>query len=591
MTKDPRDGVACARVLRVELDVLAYSGKLMSRDVLYTHLRDCMSTFRRPPKDAMSYQVELSDGTVIKDVKPGDEGSVDELIRRMELGRESKPSSMLAIRSTPPVEGLLNESDDFFPNLIRSKAQLKVSVWMERYLDDVRDREQQGVLITKTHDAQKAKLDIFLNYCGDIKVGTIGAPFVKKYESDLSFYPARREIFGYLPGATVKHVMECVKAGTLLDKEGNPVQRLSQETIKGYMSVTRQFLAHCADEGAVYPPAGKPNTQNLKKPKDEDTSRIPFDHQDMQAIFEHPIMSDHTYDTPSKYWVPHLAAFTGMRLNEISQLLVEDVIQQSDVLWMLNISADSSLPSAVESTEMKLQKRIKNPASRRKVPIHSKLIELGFLTFVAARKAAGKDTLFDLPRDSRDGMGQSVGRKFATYLRKKVGITDSRKVFHCFRHAFVTKVAQTIVEASVNKGLPVVKDNYPESMVLRSIVGHSDEHPFTAHNARKDVHTKVYMHGSTPESMQRVIERLDFNVNFTRYVEPPPLEEPKPKKQRVKVKSPADKKTKAVPAPRTPIPSLIKRKKKPLAPAPLNPLMDVAAEDVVSSDEFSKLFS
>lgn len=591
MTKDPRDGVACARVLRVELDVLAYSGKLMSRDVLYNHLRDCMSTFRRPPKDAMTYQVELSNGTVIKDVKPGDEGSVDELIRRMELGRESTPTSMLAIRPASPVESNSNESDDLFPNLIRSKAQLKVSIWMERYLEDVLDRELRGVLITKTHDAQKAKLDIFLNYCGDIKVGTIGAPFVKKYESDLSFYPARREIFGYLPGSKVRHVMECVKAGTLLDKKGNPVQCLSHETIKGYMSVTRQFLAHCADEGAAYPPAGKPNTTYLKKPRNEDTSRIPFDHQDMQAIFEHPFMREHWYDTPSKYWVPHLAAFTGMRLNEISQLLVEDVIQQSETLWMLNISDDSSLPSAGESTEMKLKKRLKNRASRRKVPVHSKLIELGFLTFVAARKAAGKDTLFDLQRDSRDGMGQSVGRKFATYLREKVGITDTRKVFHCFRHAFVTRVAHTIVEASVNKELPVVKDNYPESMVLRSIVGHSDEHPFTADHARKDVHTKVYLHGSTPESMQRVIERLDFNVNFTPYVEPPPLEEPKPKKQRVKVKSPADKKTKAVPAPRTPIPSLIKRKKKPLAPAPLNPLMDVAAEDVVSSDEFSKLFS
>jgi integrase len=123
-----------------------------------------------------------------------------------------------------------------------------------------------------------------------------------------------------------------------------------------------------------------------------------------------------------------LAAFTGMRLNEISQLLVADVIQHSDTLWLISVSDDKSLPSAGESTEMKLQKRLKNRASRRKVSVHSKLIELGFLEFVTARKAAGNDTLFDLQLDSRDGMGQSVGRKFATYLRDKVGITDRRKV-------------------------------------------------------------------------------------------------------------------------------------------------------------------
>ena len=585
-SKDPRDGVACARALRVELDVLAYAGKLFSRDALYNHLRACMSTFRRPPKGAMTYQVELPNGTIIRDIKPGDEVSVDKLIRDMELGHASTPTSMVAVRLVAQVHSGQEESDDLFPNLIRSKAQLKVAQWMERYLEDVMDREMRGVLITKSHNAQKAKLDIFLDYCGDIKVGTIGAPFVKKFENDLAFYPARRKIFGYLPGSTVKYVMECVKAGTLHDKDGKPVECMKQETIKGYMSVTRQFLAHCADECAAYSPASKPNTKGLKKPKDADTSRIPFDDQDMKAIFEHPYMREHRYDIPSKYWVPHLAAYTGMRLNEISQLLVADVIQHSDTLWLISVSDDTSLPSAGESTKVKLQKRLKNRASRRKVPVHSKLIELGFLKFVAARKAAGSDTLFDLQLDSRDGMGQSVGRKFATYLRDKVGITDRRKVFHCFRHGFVTRVAQTIVEASVNKGLPVVKDNYPESMVLRSMVGHSDEHPFTAENARQDVHTKVYLHGSTPESMQRVMERLDFNVNFTPYVDAPPKPEPKPKP--VRVKSLVTKKAKVAPLPRPPVPSLIKRKRKPAAPVPLS---DTTAEWVVSPEEFSKLFS
>lgn len=586
-TKDPREGVACARALRVELDGLAYAGKLFSRDALYNHLRACMSFFRRPPKGAMTYQVELSNGTVIKDVQPGDEGSVDELIRRMELGRESTLTSMVAIRPLARIAASQDESDDLFPNLIRSKAQMKVAAWMERYLEDVLDREQRGILITKSHDAQKAKLDIFLDYCGDIKVGTIGAPFVKKFENDLAFYPARREIFGYLSGASVKYVMECVKARTLHDKDGNPVQCLSHETIKGYMSATRQFLAHCADEGAAYPPAGKPNTKGQKKPKDADTSRIPFDHRDMQAIFEHPYMREHRYDIPSKYWVPHISAFTGMRLNEISQLLVADITQHSDTLWLISVSDDTSLPSAGESTDVKLKKRLKNRASRRKVPVHSKLIELGFLEFVAARKAAEKDTLFDLQLDSRDGMGQSVGRKFATYLRGNVGITDRRKVFHCFRHGFVTRVAQTIVDASVNKGLPVVKDNYPESMVLRSMVGHSDEHPFTADNARKDVHTQVYLHGSTPESMQRVMERLDFNVNFTPYVEPPPIVESKAKPKSARAKPPVAKKTQTAPLLRPPILSLIKRKKKPAPPLPSSN----AAVEVVSPDEFSKLFS
>jgi Fic family protein len=64
LSKDPRDGVACARVLRVALDRLVITSKVFSRDELYKYLRDCMSTFRRPPKDAMSYQIQRPDGTI-----------------------------------------------------------------------------------------------------------------------------------------------------------------------------------------------------------------------------------------------------------------------------------------------------------------------------------------------------------------------------------------------------------------------------------------------------------------------------------------------------------------------------------------------
>ena len=525
-TKDSRSALVCVRALRVAWDGLVGRREVSSHEQLLNVLRTTMSTFRRPLHGTMSYDVQLPDGTVIRGIQPGDEESVAKMLRisqlRTETGQPSTVPATVAIGAVPLADARIGGADDIFPGLVLSQANKLVADWLQPYLDTVQDREDRGILLPKSCEGQKAKLDIFHGYCGKIRIGTISATFMKKYEGDLRFYPTNREKSGLLPGASVRHAMECVKAGTVFDKKGTPVKGLKRATVDAYMSATRQFLAFCADEGAATPLAAKPAHSVYKKQHDEeDTSRLPFDLEDMRRLFDSQFMRERAYEYPAQYWVPHIAAFTGMRLNEICQLLTSDVFQEPGGVWMLNLADDRSLPNAGENTQVKLERRLKTAASRRQIPIHSKLVELGLVTMAQARTAAGKNTLFDLNMDSRDGMGQSVGRWFSRYLRGVVGIKDKRKVFHCFRHAFVTEVAQTIVDASVNKALPETQDNYPESQVLRSIAGHSDVHPFTAEASRKDIHTKTYMHGSTTASKQRVIERLVFDVKFTPYVEPP----------------------------------------------------------------------
>ena len=525
-TKDPRFALVCARALRVAWDKLLGQRKVSSHAQLLTVLRTAMNTFRRPPHEKMSYDVELPDGTVIRGVQPGEEESVAKMLRISQLKTEAALPVSVSNGTVNLTDTGIGGTDDIFPGLILSNANKLVSDWMPLYLDDIQAREDRGELEPKSRDAQESKLNIFLGYCGKIRVGTISATFMKKYENDLAFYPVNREKSGLLPGASIRNAMECVKAGTVFNKNGEKVKGLKPATVDTYMSATRQFLAFCADQCAVTPLAAKPAHSAYKKQHVvEDTSRLPFDLEDMRRLFESPFMRERRYWYPAQYWVPHIAAFTGMRLNEICQLLTSDVFQEPGGVWMLNLADDKSLPSAGENTQIKLERRLKTAASRRQIPVHSKLVELGLVAMAQGRKAAGKETLFELSMDSRDGMGQSVGRWFSKYLRKDVGITDKRKVFHCFRHAFVTEVAQTIVDASVNKALPDTQDNYPESQVLRSIAGHSDAHPFTAETARKDIHTKTYMHGSTTASKQRVIERLVFDVQFSSYVEPPPLPE------------------------------------------------------------------
>ena len=76
---------------------------------------------------------------------------------------------------------------------------------------------------------------------------------------------------------------------------------------------------------------------------------------------------------------------------------------------------------------------LKNESSRRQIPVHSRLIELGFLDLVSG--STGR--LFpDLSSAGARQLTASWSQWFGRYLRQVIGIADRRKTFHSFRHTF-----------------------------------------------------------------------------------------------------------------------------------------------------------
>jgi integrase len=82
--------------------------------------------------------------------------------------------------------------------------------------------------------------------------------------------------------------------------------------------------------------------------------------------------SNPRYDFPERLrarrWVPWICAYTGARVTEITQLRREDVFLDGNV-WMLRITPDAG---TVKDAEMRL------------VPVHSHLVEQGFIKVVEA---------------------------------------------------------------------------------------------------------------------------------------------------------------------------------------------------------------
>lgn len=126
-----------------------------------------------------------------------------------------------------------------------------------------------------------------------------------------------------------------------------------------------------------------------------------------------------------RLWVPLIGLLQGMRLNEICQLYVDDIVIDELPSICINDEAD---------------KQIKNTDSYRRIPIHPKLIELGFLEYVQLTTHSSCSRLFPSLKSHRGAYGHYTGKWFQTFNRKHI-TSDTTKVFHSLRHGFIDHLA------------------------------------------------------------------------------------------------------------------------------------------------------
>lgn len=142
----------------------------------------------------------------------------------------------------------------------------------------------------------------------------------------------------------------------------------------------------------------------------------------------------------ARRWVPWLCAYTGARVNEITQLRAQDVAQIGDV-WTIAITP--------EAGSVKTKKA-------RIVPMHSHLIEQGFPE-VAKSKSNGP-LFYDPKRSQRPSASspqhKKVGERLAAWVRK-LGVDDpSLQPNHAWRHTFKTKARLVQMDPEAREGIP-----------------------------------------------------------------------------------------------------------------------------------------
>lgn len=157
--------------------------------------------------------------------------------------------------------------------------------------------------------------------------------------------------------------------------------------------------------------------------------RTNFTVDDLNAIFGSPLFgaappAEAVKFGAAAYWIPLIGLYTGARIEEIAQLRVSEV------------KASEEHGHYFEFTDEGEDSQLKNAASRRRVPLHSALIAAGFLDYLKGQNKSGAYLFPALKPDKYERRSSGFSKFFNSYLRKSVGITDKRKVFHSFRHNF-----------------------------------------------------------------------------------------------------------------------------------------------------------
>lgn len=408
-------------------------------------------------------QGAIFDGTI----RPNPECKVSMAARFLdEEGQERTvapvpPSSPPAILAPAPVQvPTLSEA-------VERYIAFKTPIWSKSSQEGIPPQLRQFVAIVQEHAGE------------DIRVSELTRELASKYSltmAKLPVYPQKKEYQG-------KGYLELAGLGL------PPDQCLSGKTLDTRFTMVRSFINWAELEDGYGIQAKKLNKAFvMPKGKATRSSRRAFTVEELKTLFDGRVYAEDAHKEPWQFWVPLIALFSGMRLEEICQLHLDD-IREVEGVWCFDINSNG-------------EKTVKTEAGERLVPIHAFLLDslnlLGFVSEMRKRQSyapAHKQRLFPslLPTTKRGNVGDAVTKWFLRYRREcAVGENKGRTsdvVFHSFRHTVVNqllahkradlRLVQKVVGHEAGAGLGETKTYegaYPMATLRDEVIAKLDFH-------------------------------------------------------------------------------------------------------------------
>ena len=290
-------------------------------------------------------------------------------------------------------------------------------------------RVRRGVWDPQTALQARKTYELFVELCGDRPIAGYVREDAVQFKNLLSDLPA---VYGKAPKYRGMQAKDVVLAS--LDS-GEP--RLSARTVQRHLSALASLWGDRIEAGEV--PGNIFANFKLPSGKRPQDQRPMWSTDKLRELFDSPIWrgcksterrsqrGPHVI-RDERFWLPLIALFSGMRQEEICQLQLADIRQESGH-WVFDVN---DVPP----------RQLKNRNGVRLVPIHEQLIALDLLEHAEQLRTTGAERLF--PTMSRGGADSRLGHNYSkwfTRYRKDIGLYEKGLDFHSFRHSATTFLA------------------------------------------------------------------------------------------------------------------------------------------------------
>lgn len=319
--------------------------------------------------------------------------------------------------------------------LVSGNKDTLLSTIIGKYIQEHKDTE--NVAKTTIYELE-TKCRQLVRVVGDMDIKAVTRDTILEFLKLLKQMPCNmNKVKGY-ESKSVQEIITINTAGTLSDT-----------TVGNYLGRVSSFFAWAYRVGHIdrNPADGIKFCKKNKVRPDE--QRKAYSRNDLTKLVDAYVHQNEAgtlnlTSSPERFWLPFISLYSGMRLNEICQLHVKDIEQDSESeIWYFNVDGaeDDS-------------KTVKTASGRRFIPVHPVLISLGFLEYHAAIVASNKPRLWMGLTKSLRGYHRNfaywfLGHNTAKgFLRKHVTM-DEKLNFHSFRHTFVNALKQGMVDKLV----------------------------------------------------------------------------------------------------------------------------------------------
>jgi integrase len=280
-----------------------------------------------------------------------------------------------------------------------------------------------------TWDQNEKMVKLFAEFIGETSHhSAITRKAVRDWKQALGRWPVKAADIKAFRGLTF---LEIIEANERVKKP-----TISKKTLNKYLAALGSFAGWLLTND--YIDINVVSGMYLAVDKSQQTV-FPYTESQLQTVFCSPLFRDCKGDGMEhnegdvkirdwRYWLPWIALYSGARLGEIAQLSTLDIKQLHGV-WVFHITEEGG---TAEGAELK---STKTGGSQRIVPIHTKLIELGFLNYYFDMLSRRARQLFpELERDSRGFFG-AASKFFNNYFRA-IGVKVDKKLnFHSLSSA------------------------------------------------------------------------------------------------------------------------------------------------------------